>query len=146
MWHQDSPYWPNIGPLTAQVSAWVALDDADEENGCMSMVPGSYHWGNNIDFLHTLADYTSMPPSFDGHPIEVRLCPVAKGEVHFHHALTWHGSGPNTSGRPRRAIALHYMTQDTLYVASGNHIMKPFVEVGDGQKLRGVHFPQVWPQ
>jgi phytanoyl-CoA hydroxylase len=146
MWHQDSPYWPNIGPLTAQVTAWVAMDDADEANGCMSMVPGSYHWGNQIDFLHTLADFKAMPSSFEGHDVEVRLCPVGKGEVHIHHALTWHGSGPNTSGRPRRAIALHYMTQDTVYVASGNHIMKPFVKVQDGEKLQGDHFPQVWPQ
>jgi ectoine hydroxylase-related dioxygenase (phytanoyl-CoA dioxygenase family) len=146
MWHQDSPYWPNIGPLTAQVTAWVALDDADEANGCMSMVPGSYHWGNQIDFLHTLPDFGSMPDQYEGYAVKVQLCPVGKGEVHFHHALTWHGSGPNTSGRPRRAIALHYMTQDTVYVASGNHIMKPYVEVTDGQKLQGAHFPQVWPQ
>jgi phytanoyl-CoA hydroxylase len=146
MWHQDSPYWPNIGPLTAQVTAWVALDDADEENGCMSMVPGSYHWGNKIEFLHTLPDFKSMPASLEGHEVVVKLCPVAKGEVHYHHALTWHGSAANTSGRPRRAIALHYMTQDTVYIASGNHIMKPFVEVADGQQLQGAHFPKVWPQ
>ena len=146
MWHQDSPYWPNIGPLTAQVTAWVALDDADEASGCMSMVPTSYHWGNNIEFLHTITDYRVMPPSFSGHEVKVQLTPVAKGEVHFHHALTWHGSGANTSGRPRRAIALHYMTQDTVYIAAGNHVMKRFVEVQDGEKLQGTHFPQVWPQ
>lgn len=145
MWHQDSPYWPNIGPLTAQVTAWVALDDADEANGCMSMVPESYHWGKQIDFLHTLPDYHSMPSEFEGRTVKVQLTPVAKGEVHFHHALTWHGSGANTSGRPRRAIALHYMTQDTVYIAAGNHVMKRFVEVSDGAKLEGAHFPQVYP-
>jgi phytanoyl-CoA hydroxylase len=146
MWHQDSPYWPNIAPLDTELTAWVALDDADESNGCMSMVPGSHLWGDQIDFLHSLRDYYSMPESFEGHPLRAQLCPVGKGEVHFHHPLTWHGSGPNTSGRPRRAIALHYMTQDTVYVAAGNHIMKPFVEVADGQKLEGRRFPQVWPQ
>ena len=70
-------------------------------------------------------------------------CPVKKGEVHYHHALTWHGSHANTSGRPRRAIALHYMTGDTRYVASGEHPMKPFVEVGDGEVLQGETFPLV---
>lgn len=40
MWHQDAPYWPIVAPMT-EVTAWVALDDADEDNGCMSMVPGS---------------------------------------------------------------------------------------------------------
>ena len=146
MWHQDAPYWTNIGPQTAQVTAWIALDDADAENGCMSMIPGSNHWGNQVEFIHTLTDFASMPPFFEGHAVKVQICPVGKGEVHFHHALTWHGSTANTSGRPRRAIALHYMTQDTVYIASGNHIMKPFVEVADGQKLQGAYFPQVWPQ
>lgn len=144
MWHQDAPYWPIIAPMT-EVTAWVALDDADETNGCMSMVPGSHLWGNNINFLHTLKNYEDMPNEFDGHDIQVVRCPVKKGEVHFHHALTWHGSHANTSGRPRRAIALHYMTGETHYVASGNHPMKPFVEVQDGEILKGKAFPQVYP-
>ena len=84
-----------------------------------------------------------MPQSFEGHEVEVVPCPVRKGEVHYHHALTWHGSPSNRSGRPRRAVALHYMTQETRYVAKGEHPMKPFVEVGDGEVVRGENFPLV---
>lgn len=145
MWHQDAPLWPILAPMT-EVSAWVALDDVDPENGCMSMVPGSQRWGDHMDFLHTLKEFSDMPAEFDGHRLEVRPCPVRRGEVHYHHALTWHGSPANTSGRPRRAAALHYMTQDTRYVASGEHIMKPFVEVADGEVMRGTHFPLVFGQ
>ncbi len=144
MWHQDAPLWPIIAPMT-EVTAWIALDDVDVENGCMSMVPGSQLWGNHIDFLNTLKDYTEMPDHYDGHEVKVIPCPVKKGEVHYHHALTWHGSHANHSVRHRRAIALHYMTQETRYVASGNHPMKPFVEVADGAKLQGKAFPQVYP-
>ena len=144
MWHQDAPLWPIIRPMT-EVSAWVALDDVDESNGCMSMVPGSHLWGNQIEFLHTLPSFDAMPPSLDGHQITVEKRPVRKGEVHYHHALVWHGSHENTSGRPRRAIAFHYMTQETRYVASGEHPMKPFVEVADGEVLQGEHFPLVYP-
>jgi hypothetical protein len=143
MWHQDAPYWPIIAPMT-EVTAWVALDDADESNGCMSMVPGSHLWGNTIDFLHTLESYEAMPDQYEGREIRIVRCPVKKGEVHFHHALTWHGSHANTSGRPRRAIALHYMTQETRYVASGKHVMKQFVEVADGELMGGGHFPVVY--
>src|SRR5437016_1541200 len=39
-WHQDHPYWPILQPADL-VSAWVALDDATLENGCMRMVPRS---------------------------------------------------------------------------------------------------------
>jgi len=142
-WHQDAPLWPIIRPMT-EVSAWVALDDVDVENGCMSMVSGSHKWGNQIEFVRTVKEFDAMPSEFGEHAVEVVRRPVKKGEVHYHHALTWHGSHNNTSKRPRRAIAIHYMTQDTYYEASGNHVMKKFVTVEDGEILRGEHFPTVW--
>ena len=143
MWHQDAPLWPILTPMT-QVTAWVALDDVDVENGCMSMVPGSHRWGDRQAFLSTLKSFTDMPAEFDGHAVEIVDCPVRRGEVHFHHALTWHGSRANTSGRPRRAIAMHFMTDETRYVAAGDHIMKRFVNVADGEVLSGLSFPLVW--
>ncbi len=142
-WHQDWPYWPILSDPW-QVTAWVALDDVDESNGCMSMVPGSHLWGKQIEFLHTITDFKAMPDRLNDHPLRVRLCPVGKGEVHYHHGLTWHGSHANTSGRPRRALAIHLMTERTRYVASGNHPMKKFVEVADGEMMQGEHFPSVW--
>ena len=146
MWHQDSPYWGILTPKHAQVTAWVALDDVDESNGCMSMVPRSHLWGNAIQFLHTLKQFDDMRSTkeWDGHPIEVKYAPVKKGHVHYHHSLTWHGSHANTSDRPRRAIALHYMTNETRYVAGGNHPMKQFVHVEDGDVLTGDAFPVVY--
>lgn len=143
-WHQDAPLWPIIAPMT-EVTAWVALDDADESNGCMSMVPGSHLWGNQIDLLRQIEEYDAVPQEHDGHPVRVVRCPVKKGEVHFHHALTWHGSHSNTSGRPRRAIALHYMTGETRFVAAGRHPMKNYVTVADGEILQGDAFPLVYP-
>lgn len=144
MWHQDAPLWPIILPMT-EVSAWVALDDVDESNGCMSMVPRSHIWGNRISYIRSLSSFEDIPEEFEGHTIEVVRRPVMKGEVHYHHALTWHGSHANTSNRPRRAIAIHYMTDETRFVASGEHVMKPYVTVADGQLLEGDHFPAVWP-
>ncbi len=142
-WHQDSPLWPILQPKDAQVTAWVALDDVDDENGAMRMVPGSHLWGSQIPYLSSLPSFDEMPNEFAGREVVVRSCPVRKGEVHFHHSLTWHGSGRNLSGRPRRAIALHYMTGDTRYDAGGDHVMKPFVTVGDGEVLTGEAFPRV---
>ena len=42
--HQDSPYW-TIEPMSL-CSCWIALDDADEANGCMMVVPGAHAGGN----------------------------------------------------------------------------------------------------
>lgn len=142
-WHQDSPCWPILTPKTSQVTAWVAMDDVDTSNGCMSMVARAYHWGNQIEFLRTIHDFNGIPSIFQDHDVQVELCPVPEGHVHYHHGLTWHGSHANTSTRPRRAIAIHYMTGETRYDSTGNHTMKPFVEVANGEVLTGNRFPLV---
>ena len=145
-WHQDSPLWATLQPKEEQITAWVALDDAEADNGCMYMVPGSHAWGNKQKQIDQLPDGTLLPESFEGHPVFFVMCPVKKGQVHFHHSLTWHGSGTNHSSRPRRAIALHFMTEKTTYDASGEHIMKPFITVQAGALLKGDKFPLVWSQ
>ena len=145
MWHQDSPLWPILTPQDVSLSAWIALDDVDQENGCMSMVPGSHRWGDQLDFLHhSVTDFAKLPKDFQGHSVQAVPCPVGKGEIHFHHPLTWHGSPANRSSRPRRAIALHYMSERALFEPSGQHPMKPFVSVAGGEPVRGESFPLIW--
>ena len=143
-WHQDSPLWPTLQPKNEQITAWVALDDADADNGCMFMVPGSNRWGNKQAQIETLPDGKDLPEDFEGHNVHLIMCPVKLGHVHFHSSLTWHGSGTNHSSRPRRAIAIHLMTEKTSYDASGIHVMKPFISVVDGAPLTGDAFPLVW--
>jgi ectoine hydroxylase-related dioxygenase (phytanoyl-CoA dioxygenase family) len=143
MWHQDSPLWPSLAPKDQQITCWIALDDADVDNGCMSMVPGSYRWGNQIEYLGTIKSYDQMPKEFQGKPSPVQLTPVKKGHLHMHHSLTWHGSHANTSGRPRRAIALHYMSEKTVYIKEGKHPMDPYIHVADRAKIEGIRFPLV---
>jgi len=116
MWHQDSPVWKPLTPKDAQLTAWVALDDADAENGCMSMVRGSHRWGDHLDYLQSLESFDALPSELDGHRVTAELRPVKAGHVHYHHPLTWHGSAANRTGRPRRAIAVHYMTERTRYM------------------------------
>jgi ectoine hydroxylase-related dioxygenase (phytanoyl-CoA dioxygenase family) len=147
-WHQDHPYWPVIQPADL-VSAWVALEDADDENGCMRMVPGSHKWGPHkggtigtdpLDFS-PLPDRSLLPPGADATPVP---CPVRAGEVMFHHCLTWHGSPPNRSDRGRPAIAVHYMPGYTRYVPQGGHLVEHRITVAPGEELAGEFFPLVW--
>ncbi|TVQ24659.1 MAG: phytanoyl-CoA dioxygenase family protein [Spirochaetaceae bacterium] len=154
-WHQDAPYWPAIEPMT-EVSAWIPFDDADVENGCMWMVPGSHLWGNQIDFLHRQRDQHKEGRDFatmdeftipdGGKTISPRpvACPVRRGEVHFHHALTWHGSPHNHSPRPRRALAIHYMTSEAVFTGR-NHLMSKYIKVAVGESMinAGAEFPLV---
>jgi phytanoyl-CoA hydroxylase len=144
MWHQDSPLWPVLQPKNAQLTAWIALDDVDEENGCMSMVPHSHNWGSQMDTIAQFAGWNGLPTQWEGHSLIKVACPVEKGTVHFHHPLTWHGSPQNLSARPRRAVALHFMTERTVFDATGNHVMQEFIEAAHGEKVVGDAFPLVW--
>src|ERR1043165_5034461 len=86
-WHQDAPYWPIIKPETP-VTAWIALDDVDESNGCMWMVPGSQKWGNNIKVLQNnpqekffdLGKDFTPPADAEVKKVELKPWPVKKGE------------------------------------------------------------------
>ena len=52
-WHQDASYWP-ISPSKI-VTAWLAIDDVDEENGAMQIIPGS-HLHGQIPFDRSTAE------------------------------------------------------------------------------------------
>jgi len=146
-WHQDFLAWPVIEPADL-VSAWIALDDADVENGCMWMVPGSHRWGAvapgtamNGEFSPTY-DPALIPEGAEVRPVPM---PVKKGHVGFHHCMTWHGSPQNPSERKRRAFAIHYMPGHTIYAPRGrNHPAAKQVHVQPGEILEGEQFPVVY--
>lgn len=150
-WHQDHPYWPVIQPADL-ISAWVALEDADEENGCMWMVPGSHKWGphkggtigTNREDFSPAPDLSLLP---EGIQIQMVPMPVKKGHAGLHHCLTWHGSPDNRSDRGRPAIAVHYMPGYTRYEKDPGktHLVEHTIEVEPGEILQGSHFPTVWP-
>lgn len=143
-WHQDFPFWLILEPAEL-VTAWLALDDATVENGCMRMVPGSHRWGTHelttVDGLSVNYDPTSLPD--DARTDDV-LIEVKRGECHFHHCMTWHGSPINRSDQARRAIAIHYMPGHTRYEPNGGHVMEARVEVDPGDLLTGTYFPTVY--
>jgi ectoine hydroxylase-related dioxygenase (phytanoyl-CoA dioxygenase family) len=146
-WHQDHPAWPIIQPADL-VSAWVALDDATVENGCMWMVPGSHKWGDQSQYIGDTEDFKAYhkDPSQlpEGAKIECVPFEIKKGQVGYHHCLTWHGSGPNLSQRKRRAIAVHYMPKHIRFEPTGHHPMEDYIQVREGELLTGDGFPLVY--
>ena len=102
-WHQDSASWRDILPMDL-VTAWTAIDDATEANGCLNFVPGTHRWGMlRRDQLEPfLADFGSST-------WPVKAAPILSGSVSFHHSLVLHQSNANTSGARRRGYAAHYM-------------------------------------
>ncbi|MBP1966565.1 phytanoyl-CoA dioxygenase family protein [Paenibacillus aceris] len=146
-WHQDHPLWPVIQPADL-ISAWVALDDAVIENGCMWMVPGSHKWGNHQKYLSSNDEFMPVHKQPDllpeGAKVEAVPFEIKKGQVGYHHSLTWHGSPNNRSELKRRAIAVHYMPGHTYYAPTGGHPMEPHIHVAPGEIMSGESFPAVY--
>ncbi|MBC7371147.1 MAG: phytanoyl-CoA dioxygenase family protein [Bdellovibrionaceae bacterium] len=107
-WHQDSGY--GEGPLEF-VTCWMALDQVDEENGCIWVIPGS-HLGQvaphelkkSDDSTYGGAFLTDQPSNLET-AIPVRLRP---GEMVFFSSKLIHESRSNLSSRKRRGIISSY--------------------------------------
>jgi ectoine hydroxylase-related dioxygenase (phytanoyl-CoA dioxygenase family) len=104
------------------MAAWMALDDCDEANGCMQVVPGSHRWPvlctERADTTVSFTDITvPIPPGQ-----EVRPVPMAAGDVLFFNGSLIHGSYPNTTvDRFRRSLIGHYIEGSSEQVAAYYH-------------------------
>jgi len=114
-YHQDCPYF-SIAPM-AMITTWVAIDEVDEENGCMYVIPGSHNFGA-VDhsepwIVGTRRDMRIPDAVIDRQrerPITLR-----EGGCSFHHGLLQHRSGPNRTDRFRRGLATHYMSAQSCW-------------------------------
>ena len=109
-WHQDGGTWP-LDPLVA-ATLWVALDDAGPGNGGLRVVPGSHRGGllphhRDDARLATELFNVSLPPVAVDERAAVDVV-LRAGDVSAHHPALIHGSGPNRSARPRRALVARY--------------------------------------
>lgn len=129
--HQDN-YYLRVEPGTC-VAAWTAVDDADEGNGGLLVVPRT----NRIDIQcpheadpaqSFFRDEVDVPDGAEAVPAIMQ-----SGDVLFFNGSTIHGSYPNHSkDRFRRSFISHYVGESTtklgfhihddLYRASGEVI------------------------
>ncbi len=92
--HQDAPAYRFV---EVHVSCMVAVDDANEANGCLEVVGGAHHRLWPTDEVGCIrADVAAT--------MEWRPVPVRAGDVLWFHSRTPHRSGANTSPWPRRAL------------------------------------------
>jgi len=118
--HQDQ-FYLRAQPGTC-IAAWLALDDCDEENGCMSVIRGSHAWPVLcVRQADTSVSFTSvtvpLPPDAKAEPVVMDA-----GDVLFFNGQLVHGSGPNVSkDRFRRALIGHYIEGDARQVGRYYH-------------------------
>lgn len=116
-WHQDKSYWPdaNSNPV---ITVWVPLVDADLENGCLRIAPGtqktkvlSYHSDTYTGTAYTEVDEDLMEKTLAG--TEVVAVPVKAGSAILFNDRCLHMSTLNQSeDRVRWSVDLRYQPTD----------------------------------
>jgi ectoine hydroxylase-related dioxygenase (phytanoyl-CoA dioxygenase family) len=144
-WHQDYSYWTRTKPV-AHLTCWCALDDSTKENGCLQYIPGSQQWGLLpkpviAGELQGIKDFLTdeQKKQFE-YP---EYAEVKAGEAIFHHSLTLHGSGANTSAKPRRAFVANVF-MDGVVSDSDEVLLNGVPVVPKGEKMGGQFFPLLY--
>lgn len=121
-WHQDLGYWPTGTPDTVTTTCSLALDDADEENGCLQVVPGSHLEPALRPHRPMISASGAAGDREESHTLtaellpedQVVLLPVKRGSVSVHNERIVHGSGGNRSDRWRRTYIVAHRSQQTV--------------------------------
>ena len=99
--HQDAKYI-GLEPYN-WVTAWVAITDANEENGCMRMWSGSHK--NDLQYHNQKFDENNLltrGQTVENVPInETKPVILKAGQISLHHPKIVHGSGLNKSNDRR---------------------------------------------
>lgn len=124
-WHFDKHYWAS-STSEDMLTAFIPFHDCDEEQGTIVMVDGSNTW-DEVGFEDSANKHFAqrdrgrleemLARNARHNNAEINRIPIAipKGHMSFHHCRTYHGSGPNRSDRPRRAVSLHLQDGDNEF-------------------------------
>lgn len=116
-WHQDLLYW-GLQPPDGVLTVWLALSDAMVDNGAMQVVRQSHIGGfrphdNSYDEDNMLmSDQNAQLKS--GEEAKIATVELRPGQFSMHHSMVLHGSGPNTSDRPRIGLSINYISTDVI--------------------------------
>jgi ectoine hydroxylase-related dioxygenase (phytanoyl-CoA dioxygenase family) len=132
-WHQDNTYWHSVQG-TEVGTVWLAIDDADLENGCMQVIPCTHDGYPEMEKFSTGAD------DLLGLTVEVteKMAKVAvslemkAGSLSLHDSYVLHGSEPNTSDRRRAAYTMRYANAKTVSVNTAEHWVPVYLVRGEG--------------
>ena len=114
-WHQDGFYWqagPNMVNAEGGCSCWLALGPVFPENGSVMYIPSSHK--NGLLDHKDVADTTEFDNALEAQGFDVSKAVAVSlnpGDAVFHHSLTLHASGGNTTDIPREGLASHYMPE-----------------------------------
>ena len=110
-WHQDSGVTTPDSDAALLITAWTPLCGANEEMGCMRLIPGFHHQGHVDHISDPLYGTTIRPDLMPEARAVAGVCNV--GDVVFMTQFTPHCSTVNRSPRCRWSIDLRYQVTGT---------------------------------
>jgi phytanoyl-CoA hydroxylase len=120
--HQDNFFL--LAKPTTCIAAWTPLDDAEVENGCLYVAPGSQHCEifcpeGDAPAWMDYGESHIRPFPRDFKPVPV---PVKRGQTMFFGGQLIHGSGPNRHpSRSRRTFIGHYVNEASEQISNFYH-------------------------
>ncbi len=143
--HQDQPYWPIVEPDT--VTAWIPLEGSTLANGAMGYLPGSHRLGLRefVDIFTGTGDDPLARRELEG--LEPVWIEVPAGAVAYHHGLTFHLAGPNTTGTVRRVhTAIYFADGSTRGEGRYPHPSVERAGIAIGAQIASDVTPIAWPR
>jgi ectoine hydroxylase len=135
-WHQDYGYWYQNGVLFPLLtSAYVAIDRANKENGCLQVIKGSHQLGR---IEHTLTGDQAGADAERVQEVLKRLdlvyVEMEPGDTLFFHANLLHRSDQNHSDNPRWSMICCYnAARNDPYKESHHPRYTPLIKVPDAE-------------
>jgi hypothetical protein len=133
-WHQDEAYWGR-NLEERGITCWMPFHDVDELDGCMHFVRGGHRLG--VLPHRPVEGVQSDLLVCDVDESAVVACPLALGDVTFHHGKTPHMTPANRSDHWRRALTQHFRVAGSP--GEGDHYpWKVYVNQITGQRIKPV--------
>ena len=109
-WHQDGGY---LGyPHPAYINMWCALDDVNEENGTLYLLPQSEAGGGEL-IPHVVDEKSQDKIGYRGSARGVPVIGPA-GTLAVFSSLTFHSSSVNQTDRVRRSFSAQYAPEPLM--------------------------------
>ena len=138
-WHQDYGYWYQNGVLFPLLtSAFIAVDRASKQNGCLQVIRGSHHLGR-IEHILTGDQAGADPERVERilERLELVHVEMEPGDTLFFHANLLHRSDQNQSANPRWSMICCYnAARNNPYKESHHPRYTPLEKVPDAAILQ----------
>jgi len=138
-WHQDYGYWYQNGVLFPDLtSAYIAVDRATKENGCLQVIRGSHKLGR-IEHTQTGDQAGADQDRVDEvlKRLDLVYVEMEPGDTLFFHANLLHRSDQNHSDHPRWSMICCYNAKSNDPFKESHHPRyTPLSKVPDSEILK----------